>query len=759
METQLPFRVLIVCTGNICRSPLAERLLQTGLDRIIPGVVETASAGTKASAGESMSPYSAEIANSYGVSPEGFSARQLNAEMLQESGLVLTMTAKHRGEVIRMDPTLLKRTFTVREFARLLNALDSRAKEDAATAGGEAGAGSPAAGQAAAAFWAALPAKAASARHLTLGTPASENDVLDPYGLERDAYKQMESELLPAVTSVLRYVSKHAPSSARPEQFFPIAAPAAPDRNSGGRGFKGWGRAPRKTGSADSGAAGAAAVGAAVAGAAGVTGKGAAGTADSGTAAAGSAAAGASGTGTPGVSGSATGSSSAGATPRGAATAVITAPAATAPAKAAAAPAPAPEKAAPAGKASTAAPATTASPKTAPVAPTAVAVPAVALSGHVPSGQALPGPKSAQPSAPHPEATPRTPREQPSRAEERKGKKNRTARLVLGGAAMVVVVSAALAGAYVFNLAKTFDEQTLKIDSAFPDESTRPKEPAAVNGRTPLNFLVIGSDSLEESTGEAEKGLSSDQRSDTLMLVHVPADRKKVFSISLMRDLWVKIPGYGDSKINAALAHGGVPLTVQTVESILHQRIDHVVMVDVAGFNRVTDAVGGVELDVQVPFTSTIINGRAFEKGPTKMNGPEALAFVRERQAFADGDYQRVRNQQSYMQGLFNKVADPKTFLDPVKITNMVTVMSPFVSVDKGLNALEVAEIATEMHEVRPSSIGMFTLPTRGIGTSADGQSIVLTDPKAIKDISDSLTADKLDEYLAKNPVQDRPQS
>jgi polyisoprenyl-teichoic acid--peptidoglycan teichoic acid transferase len=710
LETQLPFRVLIVCTGNICRSPLAERLLQTGLDRIIPGIVETASAGTKASAGESMSPYSAEIANSYGVSPGGFSARQLNAEMLQESGLVLTMTAKHRGEVIRMDPTLLKRTFTIREFARLLNALDSRAKE---------GTGGAAGGETAEAFWAALPAKAASARHLTLGTPPSDNDVLDPYGLERDAYKQMESELLPAVTSVLRYVSKHAPSSTRPEQFFPVAAPAAPARNAGGRGFKGWGRGPRKNETADSAAPGAA-----------LPAAGAAGSVSAVAAAAAAAAA----TATAGAAGGARGAD---AGSSGAATAVITAPAAPV-----VAPAPAktvPVKAAPA--------------NAAPVAPTAVAVPAVALSEH-----AIPVSKAAQPGPPHQQAPPRTPREQPSRAEESKAKKSRTARLVLGGAAMVVVVSAALAGAYVFNLAKTFDEQTTKIDSAFPDESTRPKEPAAVNGRTPLNFLVIGSDSLEESTGEAEKGMSSDQRSDTLMLVHVPADRKKVFSISLMRDLWVKIPGYGDSKINSALAHGGVPLTVQTVESILHQRIDHVVMVDVAGFNRVTDAVGGVELNVEVPFTSTIINCRVFDKGTTKMNGPEALAFVRERQAFADGDYQRVRNQQGYMQGLFNKVADPKTFLDPLKITNMVTVMSPFVSVDKGLNALEVAEIATELHEVRPSSIAMFTLPTRGVGTSADGQSIVLTDPKAIKDISDSLTADKLDEYLAKNPVQDRPQ-
>lgn len=366
-----------------------------------------------------------------------------------------------------------------------------------------------------------------------------------------------------------------------------------------------------------------------------------------------------------------------------------------------------------------------------------------------------PGPKAAQPGALHPEATPRTPREQPSHAEERKGKKNRTARLVLGGAAMIVVVSAALAGAYVFNLAKTFDEQTLKIDSAFPDESTRPKEPAAVNGRTPLNFLVIGSDSLQESTGEAERGEASNQRSDTLMLVHVPADRKKVFSISLMRDTWVKIPGRGEGKINAALAHGGVPLTVQTVESILHQRIDHVVMVDVAGFNRVTDAVGGVELDVKVPFTSTIINGRSFEKGKVKMNGPEALAFVRERQAFSDGDYQRVRNQQTFLKALVAELLQPKTLTNAETLRNTVASLSRIVAVSTGLNQEALAGLAYSLRNLQLRNTTFFALPTAGVGTSFDGRSIVLQDPVAVAGLRSALARDRVGQYIRDAGIRD----
>ena len=94
----------------------------------------------------------------------------------------------------------------------------------------------------------------------------------------------------------------------------------------------------------------------------------------------------------------------------------------------------------------------------------------------------------------------------------------------------------------------------------------------------------------------------------------------------------------------AALAFGGVPLMVQTVESLLGQRLDHVVFMDFEGFKGLTDAVGGVTIDVKVPFTAGQTSDIHFNAGPQTMNGDQALAFVRERYAFADGDYQRVRD-------------------------------------------------------------------------------------------------------------------
>ena len=96
MEPLHPIRILTVCTGNICRSPVAERLLQAGLDQVQPGAFEVRSAGTHAMVGDPIQPPSADMIRTYGGTPDGFAARQLTPKMLRESDLVLAMTAVDR---------------------------------------------------------------------------------------------------------------------------------------------------------------------------------------------------------------------------------------------------------------------------------------------------------------------------------------------------------------------------------------------------------------------------------------------------------------------------------------------------------------------------------------------------------------------------------------------------------------------------------------------------------------------------------------
>ena len=201
-------RILTVCTGNICRSPVAERLLQAGLDQAVPGGFVVTSAGTRALVGEPIQPPSADIVRTFGGTAEGFAARQLTSRILRGVDLVLTMTSGHRGEVLQLDASLLKRTFTIREFARMLDVLDDRAAaspEKAAPDGGDRLAAN-------AAFWRGLPARAAAVRHLSLPADSSENDIIDPYRRGPEVYHQMEDELAPAIVSILRHARLNAPA-------------------------------------------------------------------------------------------------------------------------------------------------------------------------------------------------------------------------------------------------------------------------------------------------------------------------------------------------------------------------------------------------------------------------------------------------------------------------------------------------------------------------------------------------------------------
>lgn len=329
-------------------------------------------------------------------------------------------------------------------------------------------------------------------------------------------------------------------------------------------------------------------------------------------------------------------------------------------------------------------------------------------------------------------------------------KKSRRPLLVVVLSLLAVLAVAGVAvGAYGYNLASNFNNNTQKIESAFPEESLRPAAAQSENGKpVPLNILLMGSDSRGASLEASSDGQASDQRSDTLMLLHVPADRKDIYVMSVMRDTWVDIPGQGEAKINAALPAGGVPLVVQTIEGLFDVRIDHVASMDFEGFQALTDALGGVEISVPYDFKSFHMPGKTFTKGKQLMDGTTALAFVRERYAFPDGDYQRVKNQQAFLKAVMGKMLTADTLANPVTINEIVTKFSPYVSVDKSLDAGAVAALGLQLKDVRTSNVTMFTLPNQGTGTSRDGQSIVVPDYAEIRKVSDALKADSMDAYV-----------
>ncbi|WP_146363539.1 low molecular weight phosphatase family protein [Arthrobacter yangruifuii] len=188
--TTEPFRILTVCTGNICRSPMAERLLQSGLDQMAPGEFDVTSAGTGALVGSGIEPHVAGFVNIFGGNSEDFTSRQLTADILQGQDLVLALTRGHRSKIMELAPGLLRRTFTLRELARLLPLVDADPEAAAADR------------------W-----KAAMSRALRLRSahPAGpkEDDVVDPYRRSDDVYQQMVRELTPAVEELLAWERRY----------------------------------------------------------------------------------------------------------------------------------------------------------------------------------------------------------------------------------------------------------------------------------------------------------------------------------------------------------------------------------------------------------------------------------------------------------------------------------------------------------------------------------------------------------------------
>lgn len=256
------------------------------------------------------------------------------------------------------------------------------------------------------------------------------------------------------------------------------------------------------------------------------------------------------------------------------------------------------------------------------------------------------------------------------------------------------------------------------------------------------NILLLGSDTRSGS----EAAQVSGSRADSIMLMHIPADGKGVYLVSIMRDTWVNIPGYGAAKINAALNYGGISLQVATVENLLGIKIDHVAEIEFEGFKALVNSVGGV--DVQVPFNFDI-NIWSFKQGVQHMDGGAALAFVRARYQFADGDYQRVRNQRAFLRGLYNTMKSKGALDNVASFQSAVESIAGYMRVDSGLNAAQIAQIAAPVLTSGDTTMRMTTLPNAGPGWSYDGQSIVIVNQAANANLSYALQHDSMDQFMA----------
>lgn len=334
---------------------------------------------------------------------------------------------------------------------------------------------------------------------------------------------------------------------------------------------------------------------------------------------------------------------------------------------------------------------------------------------------------------------------------KRPRKKKRRGLAILITIVAVVLAAALVAGLYLVNLGRTFDQNTEKLPEVFPSEEVRPE--VKEESKDAVNILLLGSDTrATRDDDEEEDGfatLPNGGRSDTMMLVHIPTDREGIYVTSIMRDTWLDIPGVGTSKINRAFASGGVPKAVETLEGLFGVRIDHVASIDFEGFKGMTDALGGVTLNNPISFRPRHSSNFYFPKGELTLDGEQALAFVRERKSFPSSDYQRVKNQQLFVKSMLGQILSRDTLTNPGMVQDVISEISPYIAVDETLDAATVAKLASGMLNIRTSDMTFFTLPNNGTGRSADGQSIVVPDMEMIEKFGTALQEDKVDEFVA----------
>ncbi|WP_233578090.1 LCP family protein [Micromonospora sp. BL4] len=228
----------------------------------------------------------------------------------------------------------------------------------------------------------------------------------------------------------------------------------------------------------------------------------------------------------------------------------------------------------------------------------------------------------------------------------------------------------------------------------------------------PLNYLLVGTD---RRPGENRP----DQRSDTILIVHVPAGHREAYLVSIPRDLLVAIPptnGFpgGQDKINAAYEHGGggqagTRLLSTTLTRLTGIRFDGAALIDFSGFRKVIDLLGGVQMCVDTEVRSIHTN-RVFPTGCQQMNGAEALDYVRQRYDLPGGDYDRQHHQQQLLRAMLDRAGQADLRTNPVKLDQVLRAVGGSLTVDT--NGVPLEDLLLALRALPPDGMRGVQVPS-----------------------------------------------
>jgi LCP family protein required for cell wall assembly len=303
-------------------------------------------------------------------------------------------------------------------------------------------------------------------------------------------------------------------------------------------------------------------------------------------------------------------------------------------------------------------------------------------------------------------------------ASSRQARRRRLGLIICGGLSALVLVVAG--GAW--GLTGYINDTIKRVNAGTADAGTT----------GPLNILVAGVDQRTGLTHHQEVvlhvGSDVSTNSDTLMLMHVSADRSRVTVVSIPRDSWVNIPGHGMSKINAAYGDGGAKLMVQTVEQATGLTINDYVEVNFLGFVKVINALGGV--DICLPqAVDDAYSGLRLSAGVHHVDGITALEYARDRHSFATSDLARIQDQQRLLSSALTEAIHSGVLANPVRLSSFISASLSALTVDQGLN---VSALADQMHGITSQDVRFTTVPLSNLGYHApDGEVAVQWDQQA----------------------------
>jgi LCP family protein required for cell wall assembly len=314
--------------------------------------------------------------------------------------------------------------------------------------------------------------------------------------------------------------------------------------------------------------------------------------------------------------------------------------------------------------------------------------------------------------------------------------------IVLAGVVGVLAVILAGSGVYLYRIDHSVNaniNRGIELPTDWGSSTAEARPVKTREAAEALNYVLIGSD-------DGDPSLDRDGRSDSIMLVHLNQKRNQAYIISFPRNMYVKIPGHGRNRINAAYEIGGPALVVRTLESLTGSRMDHVAMIDFEGFVSLTEDLDGVTVNNRTAFSS---HGHIYPKGRITLSGDRALWFVRERNALPS-ELDRAENQRNMLNAILTKGLSAEVVSDPVRFTSFVANAAKRIKVDNDLTQTEIRSTMLSLR-LRPKNLVMMQAPL-GRTDRIAGQEVHRVDERRMAEFGKALKNDKMAEYLNKYP-------